>query len=60
VKDCGVAMARLPEHSRVPNWPIGHEVNVGTACGRLVTRASSAGTGQARCRLKAAGGAEAP
>jgi len=53
-------MARLPEHSRVPNWPIGHEVNVGTACGRLVTRASGAETGQARCRLVAAGGAEAP
>jgi hypothetical protein len=60
VKDCGVAVVRLPGQSWAPNSSNGGEVNVGTARGCPPFRVSSPAGGQAHRQLRATGGAEAP
>jgi hypothetical protein len=60
VKVCGVGVAMLPGHSWTPHSSIGYVVNVGTTRGRPSGRTASSGRGQARRRLTAVGGAEAP
>lgn len=47
---CGVSMARLPGYSRMPNWPIGCVVNVGTTCDPPPAWTPNPGDGKVRCR----------
>ena len=59
MKVCGVAVAMLSGQKLGISLVDRHMVNVGTIRGRPTVRTSQSGRGQARRRLKAAGGAEA-